>query len=284
MMHSARRTLRTRLAQAQPLVVPGCFDTMSALLIQAAGFEAVLVSGFGVAASLLGVPDVEIYTEPEMVGVCRNVCRRMQVPVLADADNGYGNALNVMRTVADLEDAGVASITLEDQTSPKKCPLISGTSDLVSIPEATGKLRAALAARRDPELMIVARTDARGEEEVLQRARAYAEAGVDAIKIISPALRRVEFVREVKAACGLPVFISSLGWAAGVDPAAFHGLASVITHPLMPLATAAAALRANLDALRAGEGLPIARMSQHDIEVLLGMDQVRAHEAAFLPA
>lgn len=283
MVCASRAALRERLKMPLPLVVPGCFDVMSALLVENAGFEAVLVSGFGVAASLLGVPDVEIYTEPEMVGVCRNVSRRMRVPVLADADNGYGNALNVMRTVADLENAGVASITLEDQTSPKKCPLISGASDLVSIPEAVGKLRAALAARHDPQLMLVARTDARSEQEVMQRATAYAQAGADGIKIISPALRSIDFLRELKESCKLPIFISSLGWAAGVDPRNFEGLASVITHPLMPLATAASALRANLAALRAGEPLPMERLGQHDIEALLGMDAVREHEATFLP-
>lgn len=280
---NARQVLRARLAQTQPLVVPGSYDVLSALLIEQAGFDAVLVSGFGVAASLLGVPDVEIYTEPEMVGVCRNVARRVQVPVLADADNGYGNALNVMRTVADLESAGVASVTLEDQTSPKSCPLISGTSDLVSIPEAVGKLRAALAARRDPDLLVVARTDARTEEEVLQRARAYVDAGVDAIKIISPALRRLDLLEQLKATCKVPVFISSLGWAAGQDARSFDGLASVITHPLMPMATAAAALAANLGALRAAQPLPVARMGQHEIETLLGLEEVRRHEAAFLP-
>lgn len=280
---STRSALRARLSQEEPLIVPGCFDALSALMIQESGFEAVLVSGFGVAASLLGVPDAEIYTESEMVGVCRTVSGRVQVPVLADADNGYGNALNVMRTVSDLERAGVASITLEDQSSPKRCPLISGSSDLVSVEEASGKIRAAVEARRDPRLMIVARTDARTEEEVLLRARAYVAAGADAIKLISPALRRLDLLRALKVDCPVPVFISSLGWAAGVDPKEFRGLANLITHPLMPLSTAAAALRANLTALRAGAALPLDCMSQHDLETLLGMDQIRQHEAAFLP-
>lgn len=283
MERSARSSLRARLGQPEPLIVPGGYDALSALIIQAAGCEAVLVSGFGVAASLLGVPDVEIYTETEMAGVCRNVCARVDIPVLADADNGYGNALNVMRTVADLERAGVASITLEDQSSPKRCPLISGTSDLVGVEEAAGKIRAALKARRDPELLVVARTDARDEQEVLQRAKAYVAAGADAIKLISPALRRLDLLRELKANCPVPVFISSLGWAAGVAPAEFKGLANVITHPLMPLATAAAALRDNLSALRSGAPAARERMSQHDLEVLLGMEQVRRDEAAFLP-
>lgn len=282
MERSPRAALRARLAQQEPMVVAGCFDTLSALMVQAAGFEAVLVSGFGVAASLLGVPDAEIYTETEMAGVCRNVCGRVAIPVLADADNGYGNALNVMRTVADLERAGVASITLEDQSSPKRCPLISGTSDLVSVEEAQGKLRAALKARRDPDLLIVARTDAREEEEVLRRARAYLAAGADAIKLISPALRRLDFLRELKANCPVPVFISSLGWAAGIEPHQFRGFANVITHPLMPLATAAAALRDNLAALRSGAALPLPRMSQHELEVVLGMEQLRRDEADFL--
>ncbi len=282
---AARSTLRERLRSDTPLVAPGCFDALSALLVQASGFEAVVVSGFGVSASLLGQPDAELYTATEMVTACRHVARRVSIPVLADADNGYGNAINVMRTVVDLEQAGVASITLEDQRSPKRCPLISTSSDLVSVEEACGKLRAALHARRDPAMLIVARTDARDEAQALHRARAYAAAGADAIKIISPVLTRHAFLGELRAAMGgKPVFISSLGWAATQDARSFHGLASVITHPLLPLATAASAMRANLDALRANGPLPVAPLGVPAIEHLLGLEAIQRCEEAFLPS
>jgi len=283
---TSAQALRIRLQDPEPLVVPGCYDAMSALLAQSAGFEAVLVSGFAVSASLLGVPDVELYTETEIVTVCRNICRRLQVPVMADADNGYGNAINVMRTVADFEQAGVSSVTLEDQSSPKSCPLLSGESDLVSIEEAVGKLKAAISVRRDPHFLVIARTDARDEAEVLRRAKAYAAAGADAIKLISPALQRIEFLRELKAACNLPIMIASLGWAASVEVERFRGLVSLITHPLMSLATSAAAVRANLQALHEGArtaALPAPAMKQHDLEILLGLDRIRQAEAAFLP-
>ena len=267
-----------------PLIVPGCFDALSALLVQASQFEAVVVSGFGVSASVLGRPDVELYTASEMVAACRNVTRRVDIPVLADADNGYGNALNVMRTVADLEQAGVASITLEDQSSPKRCPLISDSSDLLSVEEATGKLRAALAARRDPDLLIVARTDARDEAQALDRARAYAAAGADAIKIISPVLQRHDFLRELRAAIeGKPLFISSLGWAARQEAASFTGLANVITHPLLPLATAASAMQSNLNALRAGAPLPVVLLGTSALEDVLDMNAIHRWEDEFLP-
>ncbi|MEF7613527.1 isocitrate lyase/PEP mutase family protein [Aquincola sp. MAHUQ-54] len=281
---STRLALRERLRAPQPLVVPGCYDVLSARLIEQAGFEAVLVSGFGVSASLLGLPDVELATASEMAGVCRSVCRRVARPVLADADNGYGNALNVMRTVAELEAAGVASITLEDQRSPKRCPLISADAELLDVPEAVGKLRAALAARSDPALMVVARTDAREPQEVLHRARAYAEAGVDGFKLISPALRSTDLLDALRAEFpALPLFISSLGWAATQDAALFHGRASVITHPLLPLAGAARSVRDNLEALRQGLALPAGRATTGELEQMLGMDEVHRHESAFLP-
>ncbi|GAA5236307.1 isocitrate lyase/PEP mutase family protein [Verticiella sediminum] len=278
-----RRRLRRALAAEAPLIVPGCYDVMSALLAQQAGFEAVVVSGFGVSASLLGLPDMELCTASETIQVCGNVAARVDMPVLADADDGYGNALNVMRTVQALEQRGVSAITLEDQVSPKRCPLLGEPPALVSIDEAEGKLRAALRARRDPELMIVARIDAHDEAEVLARARRYADTGVDAIKLVSPALRRLAFLDEVRHACGLPLFIAALGWAGRQAAGAFDGKVAVVTHPLMPLMSAAAAVQGNLLALREGRPLPQAPLALDALEHVLGLPGLHALEQAYLP-
>ena len=279
--------LKQRLQGKDPLVVPGCYDALSAALAEAAGFEAVLVSGYAVAASWLGRPDVDLYSQAEMATACRNVCRRVSIPVMADADNGYGNALNVMRTVVDFESAGVAALTLEDQLSPKRCPLLGRAAALADLDEAVGKLRAAVAARRDPRMLIVARTDATDPDEVMARARAYAQAGVDAVKLISPALRGLEDLRRVRQACGVPLMIASLGWAATIEPIYFQGLVGAITHPIMPLATAAAAMQANLLALRQqphGVPLPVPPLSQPGMEKVLGMARIHELEQAYLPA
>jgi 2-methylisocitrate lyase-like PEP mutase family enzyme len=287
MQISSRTNFRTRLNTGEPIIVPCAYDTLSALLIEEAGFEAALLSGFGLSASLLGMPDMEFYTGVEMSTACRNVCRRLDIPVMADADNGYGNALNVMRTVADLEQAGVASLTLEDQKSPKACPLLSEQQrDLISVDEAVGKLKAAASVRRDPDLVIVARTDARDEEEVLRRARAYADAGADMIKITSHALRSLDFLEALRTACSRPIMIASIGWATTIEADRFRGLAAVITHPLMPLLTTAAALAANLRALRGGvkqNELPSPLMSLEKMESVLGLETFRQAESLYLP-
>jgi len=279
-------SLRSLLKTESPLVVPGSYDALSAALVQEQGFKAVLVSGYAVSASLLGRPDIDLYTQSEMAAVCRHICRRVRIPVMADADNGYGNALNVMRTVEELEQAGVASITLEDQLSPKRCPLLGKRAELASVPESVGKLRAALTARRNPEMLVIARTDATDLDEVMIRCRAYAEAGVDAIKLISPALHSIEDLRRIHRECELPLIIASLGWAASIDPKMLRGLVSLITHPIMPIASAAAALESNLRTLKKGDyptSLPVQPLTQSQMEQTLEMANIHELEDKFLP-
>jgi 2-methylisocitrate lyase-like PEP mutase family enzyme len=141
-----------------------------------------------VAASLLGVPDVGLLTLTELATQARNICRAASLPILADAETGYGNAINVMRTVRELEAAGVAGLFIEDQVTPKRCGHFEG-KELISVEEMEGKIRAACEARRDPDLVLMARTDARevlGLDEAIRRARAYVAAGADTIFIEAP--------------------------------------------------------------------------------------------------
>lgn len=287
-MRNDRIDLKQRLAESRPLVLPGCYDTLSALIADKAGFEAVLISGFGVSASLLGMPDVELYTESDMVEVVRRVCARVKVPVFADADNGYGNAISVMKTVRDFENAGASAITIEDQQSPKQCPLLNNRPLLISIEEAVGKIKAAVAARRSPDMLIVARTDAVDSPEVIERALAYCAAGADAIKLISPAIKSLDILKAVRQQTGKPLMVANLGWFAANPATDIKGIVDIITHPLLTLTSAAAAITNNLQALKsqAGHGNPVnyptTPMPQRSLEALLDLDEIRALEATYL--
>src|SRR5918998_2834031 len=143
-----RARLRELLAGPLPVVAPGAYDALSARLVEQAGFDVVYMTGFASTASLLGRPDVGLLSAAEMVDNARRIVAAVDVPVIADADTGYGNAINVLRTVRDLEQAGVAGMHLEDQVMPKKCGHLAGKA-VVATEEMAGKIRAAAAARRD---------------------------------------------------------------------------------------------------------------------------------------
>src|SRR5688572_22963884 len=180
--------LRTLLATPGPLMAPGAYDALSARLVEQAGFDVVYMTGFGSTASLIGRPDVGLLTGTEMVDNARRIAAAVDLPVIADADTGYGNAINVVRTVQAYEQAGVAGIHLEDQVMPKKCGHMSGKA-VIPAEEMVGKIRAAAAARRDPDFVLIARTDAVAVEGVaaaIARARAFAEAGADALFVEAP--------------------------------------------------------------------------------------------------
>jgi len=183
-----RRLLQDAVGNKNILVLPGCHDVLTARIAEKAGFSAVYMTGYGTSASMLGQPDVGLLSMSEMVLRANHMASAVAVPVIADGDTGYGNAVNVMRTVREYEKAGVAGIQLEDQVLPKKCGHMLGR-EIVSTAEMVGKIRAAVDARRDASFAIVARTDARtkyGIEEALARAKAYEDAGADVLFVESP--------------------------------------------------------------------------------------------------
>jgi 2-methylisocitrate lyase-like PEP mutase family enzyme len=183
------QVLRELLRRPGIIVTPGAYDALSARLIELAGFEMVAVTGAGVAASRLGVPDMGLVTMSEMVDQVANIVSAVNVPVFADCETGFGGVLNVMRTVRSLERAGVAGLFLEDQTYPPRCGHFADKS-VISTEEMVLKIKAAIKARENPDIVIMARTDARNVEglaSALERARAYAEAGADALMVESPA-------------------------------------------------------------------------------------------------
>jgi 2-methylisocitrate lyase-like PEP mutase family enzyme len=195
---TTNESLRQRLAEPRLLLAPGVYDALSALLAEQAGFEALYLSGASIAYTRLGRSDIGLTTYTEVEDTLSRITERVRTPVIVDADTGFGNALNVQRTVRGFERAGAAMIQLEDQTSPKRCGHLDGKG-VVPVAEMTGKLRAALDARRSPSTLILARTDAlaiEGIEAAFERAERYLACGVDALFI--EALRTPE---QMDAAC-----------------------------------------------------------------------------------
>lgn len=197
--------LRQMLAGKNIVVAPGAHDALTAKIIEQVGFGAVYMTGYGQAASHLGKPDVGLLTMTEMLSRAANIVEAVNVPVIADADTGFGNAVNVMRTVREYEKAGVAAIQLEDQVAPKKCGHMTGRQ-VVSKEEMVGKIKAAVDVRKDSDFMIIARTDARtvhGIGEALERAKAYEEAGADILFVESP--ESIEEMKQITSSFNVPV-------------------------------------------------------------------------------
>lgn len=200
------KKLRTLLQGNEIVVAPGAHDALVANVIVKAGFEAVYMTGYGQAASHLGRPDVGLLTMTEMVTRASNMAEVCgDIPLIADADTGFGNAINVQRTVREYEKAGVAALQLEDQVAPKKCGHMMGRQ-VVPTEEMVGKIRAAVDARHDQDFMIIARTDARtvhGLEEALERAKRYEEAGADILFVESP--ESIEEMQKITSSFRVPV-------------------------------------------------------------------------------
>lgn len=190
--------LKQRLTQSSPVLAPGVYDALSALVAEQSGFEALYLSGASIAYTRLGRSDVGLTTYTEVADTLARITERVSLPVIVDADTGFGNALNVMRTVRGFERAGAAMIQIEDQTFPKRCGHLDGKS-VVPVQEMVGKLKAALDARTSPDTLILARTDSlavEGLDAALDRAEQYLECGVDALFI--EALRTPE---QMDVAC-----------------------------------------------------------------------------------
>ena len=200
-MNEQRSRLRDLLARPEMIVAPFVFDCLQAKLAVAAGFDAVYMTGFGTAAAR-GYPDLGLLTMSEMAANARAISQSVNVPVICDADTGYGNALNVRRTVREYEDAGASALHIEDQVFPKRCGFLAG-KQVIPMNEMIPKVRAACDARRDKNLVIIARTDAlavTGWDDVVRRARAYREAGADLI-----------FVDGIKTVDDLKLYAKNLG-------------------------------------------------------------------------
>lgn len=200
-----RARLRLLLAADDIVVCPGATNALVAKLVQRSGFQAVYTTGAGIANTLLGDPDIGLATMTELLDVNRRVVRAVDIPVIADVDTGYGGIVNVQRTVQEFEDAGVSALQLEDQVNPKRCGHFAGKS-VVPREEMAERICAMLEARRDPDLVLIARTDARqmeGFEAALERARLYVECGADVIFFEAP--ESVDELRQVPKEIDVPL-------------------------------------------------------------------------------
>ena len=239
--------LRALLGSGEAVLAPGAFDPLAARLVEEAGFPAVYMTGFGTSAALLGRPDVGLLTMTEMVDNARRIAGCVDIPVIADADTGYGNPLNVIRTVAAYENAGVAAIHLEDQVAPKKCGHMEGKL-VIPAAEMAQKVRAAAEARSSADLVIIARTDARAVEglaSALDRAGRYREAGADVL-FIEALTAEEEIVAAARAFPGVPLLFN---WAEGgkTPPVSLERLRQlgyrIVIFPISTLLAATAAMR-----------------------------------------
>lgn len=208
---SKRRHLRQLLAAPEPVVALGVYDAISARVAERSGAPAVIVTGAGVAASVLGAPDVGLLTMTEVLGQTRNIARSVDIPLIADCDTGYGNPINVQRTLREFEDAGVSALFIEDQVSPKRCGHFQG-KQVVPAEDMVQKIRAAVDARTDADLLIIARTDARaghGPAEAIRRAGRYHQAGAEMIFVEAPHSRdELEQVAVELAPLGVPLMVN----------------------------------------------------------------------------
>ena len=283
-----RKWLRERLASGKTVWAAGAYDALSARMIAGSHFDAILTTGFGISASFLGKPDVELYTMTENLAVVRQVVNSVDIPVIADCDTGYGNAVNVMRTVREFEQAGVAAVILEDQMTPKRCPAIANKVEVISIAEGVAKIKGAVEARRDPDLVIIARTDAATESEATERARAYVAAGADMVQPISKTMKDAAMLRRFKAAAGVPMSLQILGWLEkDLSPEDLTEIAGLAVFPLVPLMTVAHAMLTNLNALHAAhstKNLPLPVMDPNTFAELLDFPAIQDIQRRLMPA
>jgi 2-methylisocitrate lyase-like PEP mutase family enzyme len=280
--------LRALLETGETIVAPGAFDPLAARLVEEAGFPAVYMTGFGTSAALLGRPDVGLLTMTEMAGNAARIAACVDIPVIADADTGYGNPLNVIRTVGAYEAAGVAGIHIEDQVAPKKCGHMDGKL-VIPAGEMAAKIRAATEARGDAAFVIIARTDARaveGFEQALARARRYLRAGADAL-FIEALTSEAEIAEAARAFPGVPLLFN---WAEGgkTPPVSLERLRElgyrVVIFPISTLLAATAAMRRVLQEISRA-GTPAAALGDlpafGEFVDFIGLPEVRATEQRY---
>ena len=210
MVEEMRKTTRLRKLLEEPgiIAMPCSYDSLTAKLIEKTGYKVVGVTGAGVCAAVLGVPDVGLMTMTEVLNQTKNIVNATSLPVICDCDNGYGGPINVMRTVREFEEAGVAGFWIEDQIFPKRCGHFEGKK-IVSREEMITKIEAAAETRRDPDLVIIARTDAKavfGLDEAISRARDYAKAGADMIFVEAP--RSKDELRKIASSIEAPQMVN----------------------------------------------------------------------------
>jgi 2-methylisocitrate lyase-like PEP mutase family enzyme len=274
------------------IVAPGIYDAYGARFVEQAGFEAVYMTGNGVSASLLGRPDVGLIDLTLFAAHAHRAAAAVDIPLVCDADTGYGNAVNVRRTVEEFEAAGVAAIHLEDQVAPKRCGHLPGSRPVVTLAEHAGKIEAAMAARRDPDFIIIARTDAAaglGLDEAIRRSHAYRKAGADVVFVelkSSPSI--VEDLKRVTQEIDAPCLanVEEAGGVGDLTAAELDRLGfRVAIYPGLARYAAGYAIREALNVLKADGSTKQARnrmLSFRDYNEALKLSEVEAWEKTYM--
>ena len=287
-----RTTRLKKLIQApEILVMPGVYDALSAMIAEKCGIKAVQATGYGFAGSNLGYPDVGIMTKTQMVELVRNICNRVDIPVMADGDTGFGNAINLYYAVKEFEAAGAAGINLEDQLFPKRCGHMGG-KQIISFEEAVKKIEAAVAAKKDPDFVINARTDAvavAGVDEAIRRGNAFAKAGADLIFVEAP--EKIDDIKRILDSIDAPVSINMIYAKGSKTPAvSIQQLqewgAARVSVPVMPLFAAARALEKAYTAI-ANDDVEEMMSNKNTFEFseftnLVGLPEIKELEKKFL--
>ncbi len=284
-MDNAAR-LRQILEEDTYLLVVSAYDVLSARVIEEVGFKVVATSGFSLSASFLGKPDAGLLTFSENLTVVRNVINAVNVPVIADIDTGYGNAINLMRTIEEFERAGVAAVLLEDQVEPKRCP-VGHMVETVPVEEMVGKIRAAVAARKNKDMMIVARTDAKGEEAI-RRGKIYLSEGADMIKPGNKCFSTLEEMRHFGHEFPGKSYVSVVAWmekALTMKDLVDAGV-KIISFPLFLILSTTKQLFENLRYVKEHEWTPVPNdriIDMPEFFRFIGMEEITEKEKKYLP-
>lgn len=279
--------LKQLLSSGKIVVAPGAFNALSAKIVEQAGFPAVYMTGYGASADLLGAPDYGLLTLTEMANHAARMAQAVNVPVIADGDTGYGNALNVRRTIQEYERAGVAAIHLEDQVMPKRCGHMEG-KQVIDAKEWAKKIEAAVDARTDQDFVIIARTDARavyGLDEAIFRAKMAVEAGADVIFVEAP--QSIDELRKVRDAIDAPLMANMIEHGKtpllSVDELQELGY-NLVIYPLATLYMAAQAMieaMAELKKTGTTAGLIDRMLAFHEFNDLVGLKDFQALERKY---
>lgn len=288
---NVNKGIRQLLAEATsgPLVSVGVGDAMSARLAsEAEGIDLMLSSGFAISAEQLGLPDVEMYSRTENVLAVEKMCYVANKPIIADMDTGYGNAINVVKSLHEFERAGVQGVVIEDQISPKRCPVcVDVTNTLIPLSEGAGKIRAAAENRSNRETIIIGRTDATDFDEAVKRAKAYYEAGADLVQPISRLFSDKNDIKRFVDAVGCPVSLVIVGWLEGLTREDLAWIGAKVAHfALVPVTAMHHAVKAVISELgQAGSAasLPTSRSPHSDIVHDMGMSLIKQMEEKYLP-
>jgi methylisocitrate lyase len=282
--------LRRLLSRDKIIVAPGAYNALSAKLVEQAGFSAIYMTGAGIAANLLGVPDIGLTTMNDVLDTAKNIVNVTNIPVICDTDTGYGNALNLMRTVREFERIGVAAIQIEDQVAPKKCGHIEGKR-LVSKEEMVKKIEAFNYSKESTDFVLIARTDAiavHGFDDAIDRARSYASAGADVIFIEAP--RTIEEMKLIpKLLEGIPLLVNIVEGGGKTPILPVKDLESMgFRIAIFPISTWVSAVKAIQRVLKIlKEDGSTRKFSEHMVSFqemfeLVGLSQFRALEQKFL--